>query len=113
MKKVMTILGVILFVSLILSSCGGDKTPKEFAEEKEKGKVKFIKSSVYLAIEKFGETENGKLCFKLETFYDENGNKIKENSFDASGNLSLKIEDSSDIVPLSDITAFECNCKAL
>ena len=92
MKKLIIIFGVILFVSIILTGCVGDKTPKEFAEEKEKGKVKFIKSSVYLAIEKFGETEKGKLCFKLETFYDENGNIIKENSFDASGNLSLKID---------------------
>ena len=90
MKKVISILGAILFASFILSSCVGDKTPKEFAEEK--GKVKFIESSVFLAIEKFGETEKGKLCFKFEKFYDENGNIIKENNFDASGSLFSKIE---------------------
>ena len=90
MKKVISILGAILFASFILSSCVGDKTPKEFAEEK--GKVKFIESSVFLAIEKFGETEKGKLCFKLETFYDENGNKIKENYYNGAGSLYSKIE---------------------
>jgi hypothetical protein len=56
-----------------------------------KGKVSFISCSEYKLVEKFGEIEKGSFYFKDTYKYDEKGNKIESNFYDADGSLSHKV----------------------
>ncbi len=55
-----------------------------------KGKVSFYSESKYTAVENFGEIEKGSLGDKYTYKYDEKGNKIVENSYNADGSLREK-----------------------
>ena len=52
-----------------------------------KGNVKFIARSTYKAVEKFGEIEKDYLSSKYTDKYDEKGNVIEENKYNADGSL--------------------------
>jgi len=55
-----------------------------------KGNVKFIARSTYKAVEKFGEIEKDYLSYKDTYKYDEKGNMIEENKYNADGSLKSK-----------------------
>ena len=55
-----------------------------------KGKVSFYSESVFKFEEKFGELEKGSLREKATSKYDEKGNMIEDNHYNADGSLMYK-----------------------
>ena len=55
-----------------------------------KGKVSFFSESKYELVEKFGEIEKGSFIDKTTYKYDEKGNEIEWNVYNADGSLEFK-----------------------
>ena len=89
MKKLR--LTTVLFLLVIILGCTiGEKTKNSLTKENLIGKVKFINASDYDAVEMFGEIAKGTLTYKYTYKYDEKGNKIEENQYNANGTLNYK-----------------------
>jgi len=79
-----------LFLTVLIVGCSGDAKKNDLTVLNLNGNVKSITETVFEAIEKFGEITNGKIKYTYSFIFNNNGNKIEENYYEADGSLKNK-----------------------
>lgn len=94
MKKII-LLTALITASFILFSCSGqnnNKIKNDLTELKLKGKVKTLKETKYIAVDKFGEIQKGDMVDEVPKYicsFNEIGKKTEESQYNSDGSLLI------------------------